>query len=58
MTQPTEQGRRGKPGRVLWILAVVFAVVAVSALMSKPKPTPEQLYGCTVAQQADNGECQ
>lgn len=22
------------------------------------KPTPDQLYGCTVAQQAPNGECQ
>lgn len=21
------------------------------------KPTPDQLYGCTVAQQAPNGEC-
>lgn len=22
------------------------------------QPTPDQLYGCTVAQQAPNGECQ
>lgn len=22
------------------------------------KPTPDQLYGCTIEQQASNGECQ
>lgn len=44
------------------IIAFVVAfggVYAVSETIEHftPRPTPDQLYGCTVKQQAPNGEC-
>ncbi|WP_439399030.1 hypothetical protein ACRQ5Q_16835 [Bradyrhizobium sp. PMVTL-01] len=33
-------------------------LAAIYVLTHQPaRPTPDQLYGCTVAQQAQNGEC-
>jgi hypothetical protein len=48
------------------LIFLVMAAVALSAVLFAvgetvehftPHPTPDQLYGCTVEQQAPNGEC-
>jgi hypothetical protein len=42
---------------------LLFGIAALAALLwldgyhFVQKPTPDQLYGCTVAQQAPNGDC-
>ncbi|WP_409188399.1 hypothetical protein [Bradyrhizobium sp. RDM4] len=43
--------------------AYILTAIAMTILMTwltreAPAPTPDQLYGCTVAQQAPNGECE
>jgi hypothetical protein len=40
----------------LWLLAAILICFAVHQTL-KRHPTPDELYGCTVAQQAPNGEC-
>lgn len=41
------------------ICVAILAMYAVSETIEHftPKPTADQLYGCTVKQQAPNGEC-
>lgn len=44
-----------------WFLALVIVLVVGFFALGYHivyAPTPDQLYGCTVAQQAPNGECQ
>lgn len=42
------------------VCAIIVVVVLGIVLFVLPlrQPTEDQLYGCTVAQQAPNGECQ
>lgn len=46
------------PRGALVYFGVGYAALAVWLLWpSNPGPTPDQLYGCTIKQQAPNGDC-
>jgi hypothetical protein len=40
-----------------WITAAAVFSLLLGGYHFVQKPTPDQLYGCTVAQQAPNGDC-
>lgn len=43
----------------IWILPLVVAGMVAAAYIgvSMTKPTPDELYGCTIKQQMPNGDC-
>jgi len=63
MTIGTPQPHRGGYALVEWaIIAILICVLAAAAFWLSgyhiaQHPTPDQLYGCTIAQQAANGDC-
>jgi hypothetical protein len=44
-------------GRAATFLAIVGLLVWLSGYHIVWQPTPDQLYGCTIEQQASNGDC-